>query len=250
MPNDQDSQAGRVHDGTGGNVLGAVPRRMLQILILPMLPLLSLQRNTLPIIRTSLQRDKDDYIKTIDKFVWLELHAILMVLDPARKLRGRLNENLEEDLAAEFTQVLEKLAAGLINVVEIQEMILSRLIDVLKESKNARHSNSGAATFPQLADILPDKKNGLDRNAIEAIVSRLAGILNEARNAKNGNPIEEILSRVAKVLNEIKDGKANGAGSACFSRIIEMLRGKVILSRLRDILNEAKDSKQDKTEKA
>jgi hypothetical protein len=250
MPHDQDSQAGRVHDGSAAGVLGAVPKRMLQVLILPMLPLLSLQRNTLPIIRTSLQRDKDDYIRTIDKFVSLELHALLMVLDPARKLRSRFNENLEQDLAAEFTKVLEKLAAGLINMVEVQEMILSRLIDVLKESKNGKQAGNGAATFPRLTDILPDKKNGQDGNPIDMIVSRLADILNEARNSKNGNPIEEILSRLAKALSDAKDGATAGPASAGLSRIIEMLRGKAVLSRLKDILNEAKDGKQEKPEKA
>src|SRR5262249_37850588 len=83
------SAPGLAQDDAGStNLLSGVPRRVLKTLLLPMLPLLSLQRNTLPIIRAGLQRDKDDYIKTIDKFALLEIHALMMLLDPSRKLRG------------------------------------------------------------------------------------------------------------------------------------------------------------------
>jgi len=118
---------------------------MLNNLILSMLPLLSFQRNTLPIIRTSLQRDKDDYIKVIGNFVSLELHTLMMIFDPAHKLRGRLYDNLETDLTAELTQILEKCAASLVSIVEVQEMILSRLIDTLQETKNGKHNNASGA---------------------------------------------------------------------------------------------------------
>src|SRR5262249_35461322 len=155
-------------------LLGAAPQLALNILLLPILPLLSLQRNTLPIIRTGLQRDKDDYIKTIDKFVSLELHALMMILDPARKLRGRFPQNLEQELAAELTQVMEKLAASLITAVEVQEIIVSRLIEVLKEVKNRKGGSAGGSILPRLADILPHTKNGSDGKAIDAILSRLA----------------------------------------------------------------------------
>ena len=130
MPNDKDSYLRRAQG------------RILKNLILSMLPLLSFQRSMLPIIRTSLQRDKDGYIKAIGNFMSLELHALMMILDPARKLRGRVYDNLERDLTAELTQILEKFAAGLVSVVEIQEMILSRLIDTLQETKNGKHNST------------------------------------------------------------------------------------------------------------
>lgn len=133
MPNDKSGYLARAQG------------RILTNLILSMLPLLSFQRNTLPIIRTSLQRDKDDYIKAIGNFVSLELHALMMILDPAHKLRGRLYDNLERDLTAELTQILEKCAASLVSFVEIQEMILSRLIDTLQETKNGKYDNTRGA---------------------------------------------------------------------------------------------------------
>jgi hypothetical protein len=96
----------------------------------------------LPIFRTSLQRDKDDYIKAIDNFVSLELHALMMILDPARKLRTGLYDNLEKDLAAGFTKILETSAASQVTLVEVQETILSHLIDILKDkTKSEKPSN-------------------------------------------------------------------------------------------------------------
>jgi len=133
MPNDKDSYLRRAQG------------RMLKTLILSMLPLLSFQRNMLPIVRASLQRDKDDYIRTIANFASLELHALMMILDPARKLRGRLYNNFEKDLTVELSQILEKYVAGLISFVEIQEVILSRLIDTLQEAKHGKHNNTREA---------------------------------------------------------------------------------------------------------
>src|SRR5262245_27282474 len=130
MPNDKSGYLARAQG------------RMLNNLILSMLPLLSLQRNTLPIIRTSLQRDKDDYIKVINNFVSLEVHTLMMILDPAHKLRGRLHDNFEKNLTAELTQILEKFSASLVSFVEIQEMILSNLIDALQEARNEKHNST------------------------------------------------------------------------------------------------------------
>jgi hypothetical protein len=153
MPNDKDSRQGRSQDGkarilknlisSAGPLLSSQRNRMSRNLILSILPFLSFQRNMLPIFRTSLQRDKDDYIKAIDNFVSLELHALMMIFDPARKLRRGLYDNLEKDLAAGFTKILETSAASQVTLVEVQETILSHLIDILKnQTKSEKHSNS------------------------------------------------------------------------------------------------------------
>src|SRR5262249_53261222 len=152
MPNDKDSRQERSHDGkarilkdlisSAGPLLSSQRNRMSRNLILSILPFLSFQRNMLPIFRTSLQRDKDDYIKAIDNFVSLELHALMMILDPARKLRTGLFDNLEKDLAAGFTKILETSAASQVTLVEVQETILSHLIDILKDkTKSEKHGD-------------------------------------------------------------------------------------------------------------
>jgi hypothetical protein len=154
MPNDKDSRQGPAQDGkarllkklisSAGPALSSQRNRMSRNLILSILPLLSFQRNMLPIMRTSLQRDKDDYIKAIDNFVSLELHTLMMIFDPARKLRGGLSDNLEKDLTAGFTKILETSAASQLAFVEIQETMLSHLIDILNEKTKSEKPSSAS----------------------------------------------------------------------------------------------------------
>src|SRR5215813_11705178 len=197
MSDSTQSAPGLAQDDAGStNLLSGVPRRVLKTLLLPMLPLLSLQRNTLPIIRAGLQRDKDDYIKTIDKFALLEIHALMMLLDPSRKLRGRLGENLEQDLAAELSKILDRLATGLINVVEVQ-VILSRVADILNEVKKGTNGNTLEAIISRLADGLKSMNNASRTGTAEASISRLVETLRG----------KIILSRLMEGLKQAKNGK-------------------------------------------
>lgn len=132
MPNDKDTRPGPAQNSEGG---------LLKQLILLTLPLLSFQRDILPTIRTSLETHKDEHIRAIGNFLSFELHALMMILDPGRKLRGRFDEDLETQLKDELTKILEKLANGLITVVQIQEQILPQLIETLKQTKNGKHTN-------------------------------------------------------------------------------------------------------------
>jgi hypothetical protein len=133
MPNDNDARLGPAQNSEGG---------LLRNLILLALPLLSFQRDILPTIRTSFQTHKDEHIRAIGNLLSFELHALMMILDPARKLRGRLDDNLETQLKAELTQILDKLADGLVTVVQIQEQILPHLIETLKGIKNGKHTST------------------------------------------------------------------------------------------------------------
>jgi len=133
MPTDQDTRSGPAQNSEGG---------LLRHLILLALPLLSFQRDILATIRTSLQTHKDDHIRAVRNLLSFELLALMMILDPARKLRGRLDDNLESQLKAELTEILGKLADGVVTVVQIQEKIIPHLIDTLKEIKNEKHSDA------------------------------------------------------------------------------------------------------------
>jgi hypothetical protein len=137
MPNDKDTPRGPA-PGPAPNSEGG----LLMNLILLTLPLLSFQRDILPTIRTSLETHKDEHIRAIGNFLSFELHALMMTLDPARKLRGRFADDLEKELTTKLTQILEKGAGGLLTVVEIQEKILPPLIETLKNVKDRKPGNT------------------------------------------------------------------------------------------------------------
>jgi hypothetical protein len=133
MPTNQDTRSGPAQNSEGG---------LLRHLILLTLPLLSFQRDILATVKTSLERHKEEHIRAVGNLLSFELHALLMILDPARKLRGRLDDSLESKLQAELTQILQKLADGVITVVDIQEKFLPQLIETLKGIKNEKHSDT------------------------------------------------------------------------------------------------------------
>jgi hypothetical protein len=132
MPKDKDTRSGPAQNGEGG---------LLRNLILLALPLLSFQRDILATIRTSLQTHKDEHIRALGNFLSFELLALMMTLDPARKLRGRSHDNLEKE-KAELAKILDKLADGVITVVQIQEQILPHVIDILQGIKNGKDPNT------------------------------------------------------------------------------------------------------------
>jgi hypothetical protein len=142
MPNDKDNNSGHVQNGA---------ERMLTNFILLTLPWLALQLETLAIIKKGIEKDKEDkndsiYIKPIQHLVERELHAVMMILDPQRKLRNLFDADLEKKLVDEFIEIFEKLPSGLVNLIEVQEIILNRTVDILKKLKNGKNTKSYTST--------------------------------------------------------------------------------------------------------
>jgi len=142
MPNDKDNNSGHVQNGA---------ERMLTNFILLTLPWLALQLETLAIIKKGIEKDKEDkndsiYIKPIQHLVERELHAVMMILDPQRKLRNLFDADLEKKLVDEFIEIFEKLPSGLVNFIEVQEIILNRTVDILKKIKNGKNTKSYTST--------------------------------------------------------------------------------------------------------
>jgi len=142
MPNDKDNNSGHVQNGA---------ERMLTNFILLTLPWLALQLETLAIIKKGIEKDKEDkndsiYIKPIQHLVERELHAVMMILDPQRKLRNLFDADLEKKLVDEFIEIFEKLPSGLVNFIEVQEIILNRTVDILKKLKNGKNTKSYTST--------------------------------------------------------------------------------------------------------
>jgi hypothetical protein len=120
--------------GTQPNGEGSQLTNLIQLV----LPILVLQRSIVLTIGKSLGTNKDEHVKVIANFVALVLHTLMMTLDPTGKLRGGLDDKLEEQLKARLTQLLEKAADGLITVLDLQEQIHSAVISVLNLAKDRK----------------------------------------------------------------------------------------------------------------
>jgi hypothetical protein len=120
--------------------------------ILLTLPWLSFVKETLGIIKEGLQNkehkkgtEEFNLVKPIERLVASELHALFMVLDRSRTLRGLIGEDHEHKLVEEFTQVSKKLVSGSVHLMEAQEIVLGRIVDALKNAKNGQHKKSQQA---------------------------------------------------------------------------------------------------------
>jgi hypothetical protein len=60
----------------------------------------------------------------------------MMILDRSQQLRSRFGPDFEKKIVDEFANVIEKLATGSVNFIEVQETILKRIIETLKALKN------------------------------------------------------------------------------------------------------------------
>jgi hypothetical protein len=102
---------------------------ILNSIILLSLPVLRFQQAILPNVRSGLEKDKDKIIEAVEHFITFELHALLMLLDPSRKLRSRFDDS---ELRIKLQPILDNVAAGVISLVKAQEEITSETINFLK----------------------------------------------------------------------------------------------------------------------
>jgi hypothetical protein len=75
-------------------------------------------------------------ITPIVRFVAREVQALLMILDSSHALRKRFGNDLEQSLTQEIAAIIEKLGAGSVSLIEVQEIVLNRIIDMLTKLKN------------------------------------------------------------------------------------------------------------------
>jgi hypothetical protein len=123
-------------DGEGSIATGVV---------LLTLPWLRFAQKTLETVREGLQKHKGDpkdgggdysLAEPVKHLVAHELQAFLMVFDRSRRLREALGEDFEDRLAEACSQLSKKVAAGAVNLIEAQEIVLDGIIDVLQQAKN------------------------------------------------------------------------------------------------------------------
>jgi len=104
------------------------------------LPWLSFQRDMLAIVKKGIE--DTSHVKPVQKLTLLELHALMMILDPSRKWRSPFDADLEKRVEDTYKETFPKLVSGSIQFIEAQEAILKRLSDALNTVKDGHKDKS------------------------------------------------------------------------------------------------------------
>lgn len=126
MSNDKDHKSDHTHDFKDS---------MFRNFSLLALPWLSFQRDMLAIVKKGIE--DTSHIKPVQKLTLLELHALMMILDPSRKWRSPFDADFEKRIEDTYKDVFPKMLSGSIHIIEAQETILKHLSDALMTLKNS-----------------------------------------------------------------------------------------------------------------
>ncbi|HEX3341887.1 MAG TPA: hypothetical protein VHT68_22240 [Pseudolabrys sp.] len=131
MPNDKDSSSDHAH---------SVRDSMLRSFSLLALPWLSFQRDMLAIVKKGIE--DTSHARPVQKLTLLELHALMMILDPSRTLRGPFDADLEKRVEEMHKETFPKLVSGSLQFIEVQDILLKRMSDALNKLKDGHKTKS------------------------------------------------------------------------------------------------------------
>ena len=133
MPNDQHSGPDRSEHGEG---------RALKNLILLTLPWLSFQREMLAIMKRGIE--DASHVRPVENLIFLELQALMMILDPAGKGRNQIGHDLQEKLEETYKTIFPKLVSGSLLSIEAQEAVLAAVSERLDKLRKGNKLSGGA----------------------------------------------------------------------------------------------------------
>ena len=116
------------------------PDSILRNVTLLALPWLSFQRDMLAILKKGIE--DTSHVKPVQKLTLLELHALMMIVDPSRTWRSPFDADFEKRVEETYNEVFPKLLSGSLQFVEAQDTILQRLTDALMTLKNGQKAKS------------------------------------------------------------------------------------------------------------
>ncbi len=104
------------------------------------LPWVSFQRDMLAILKKGIE--DTSHVKPVQKLTLLELHALMMILDPSRTWRSPFDADFEKRVEDTYNETFPKLLSGSIHFIEAQEIILQRITDALITLKDGNKTKS------------------------------------------------------------------------------------------------------------
>jgi hypothetical protein len=112
------------------------PGSVLRNVALVALPLFSLQRSVLDVVKTGIE--KAVLLRPVQNMLLSEIQALMIILDPDRKLRGQLDVDFEARTKELLDEITDKVTSGSLRLLEAQQAVGDRLIDLLKTLKDAQ----------------------------------------------------------------------------------------------------------------
>lgn len=131
MANDKDSSSDQAQSLKDG---------MLRSFSLLALPWLSFQRDMLAIMKKGIE--DTSHARPVQKLTLLELHALMMVMDPSRTWRGPFDADLEKRVEETYKETFPKLVSGSLQFIEVQDILLKRMSDALNKLKDGNKTKS------------------------------------------------------------------------------------------------------------
>jgi hypothetical protein len=109
-------------------------------LILLTLPWLSFQRDVLEIAKKSVT--DPSHVKPTENFALRQFQALMMILDPSRTLRNRLDGDFEKKVEDAYKEIFPKVSSASVQLIEAQEAILTTMFDALNTLRKAEKPTS------------------------------------------------------------------------------------------------------------
>ena len=104
------------------------------------LPWISFQRDMLAILKKGIE--DTSHVKPVQKLTLLELHALMMIVDPSRTWRSPFDADFEKRIEDAYKETFPKLLSGSIDLIEAQEKVLQHLSDALSVLKDGNKNKS------------------------------------------------------------------------------------------------------------
>ncbi len=114
-------------------------KSVLRNFVLLALPVLSFQRDLLAIAKESMSNASN--VKPTENFVLRELQALMMIFDRSHEWRNRFDRDFEKKLEDAFKEIFPKVASASVHVIEAQELVLTRVFDVMDKLRKDGKAN-------------------------------------------------------------------------------------------------------------
>jgi hypothetical protein len=111
--------------------------------ILLALPMLSLQREMLKIVKNGIEDAST--VRPTERFAVSELQALMMVVDKSRTLRNLIDEDFEKSVENACKEIFPKLTSASVQVIEAQEKVLGGIFDALNKLRTDKKAKHGAS---------------------------------------------------------------------------------------------------------